>query len=74
MVKNKLWDEYGGKSPALDNFMTVMGFNPNKDYSQKKRQCPRCKKESLVVKERHPDTDMNCMVDYCRECGYEKEL
>lgn len=74
MVDDKLWKQYGGKSPVLDNLMTVMGFNPNKDYSQKKRKCPKCGKESLVTKERHPDTDISYMADYCRECGYEKEL
>lgn len=73
--KKSLWDKYGGVNNGIDNFLTVMGFNPNVKRPEKKRgMCPECGKAEVVTVEDHPDTEMNCMVHRCKACGYEKEL
>lgn len=69
-----LWKKYGGKDDATDHLLTVMGFNPNKPVQIKKMECPKCKEMELVVKERHPDTDMSYMAYFCNACKYEKEI
>ena len=73
-MKDDLWSKYSGKDDGIDNLLTVMGFNPNVDYSQKKKVCSKCGEKEVVVKERHADTDMNCMVEVCLACGHEIEV
>jgi len=34
------------------------------------RECPRCHKRNAIIKEEHPDTDMNEIVLQCPDCGY----
>ena len=59
----------------VDTFLAKFGLGPK--YIPKespKRECPQCHKMNAFVKEEHPDTDMNCMILKCPDCGYEKEL
>ena len=69
-----LWGEYGGRNEGMDRFLTAMGFNPNVSDLIEKKQCPKCGERKLSIKERHPDTGMDCMVSSCSNCKYEKEL
>lgn len=51
-----------------------LGLGP--DYVPKKPnkyKCPKCGENSAIIKEIHPDTDMNEIVGYCKDCGYESE-
>lgn len=70
-----LWDIFGGKDPGVDKMLTSLGFNPAKPpKGPRKKKCPECGKVEMITVERHADTDMNCMAQKCKSCGYEKEL
>ena len=57
----------------VNNFLVKFGIGPNyKPTLPKTRTCPKCKKKNVYTKEIHPDTDMNDIVLYCSDCGYEK--
>lgn len=58
----------------VDDFLAAHGLGPK--YVPKKPLtyiCPSCEGKNATVKERHADTDMNCMVLHCPDCGYEQE-
>jgi hypothetical protein len=56
---------------AVDNFLAIFGLGPK--YKPKPRQtkeCPKCHKNNALMKEIHPDTDMNDVVLYCPDCKF----
>ena len=69
-----LWDRYGGQDEGIDRMLTSLGFNPGVQPKTRKKVCPECGKNEMVMIERHADTDMNYMEHKCKACGYEKEL
>lgn len=73
-MESELWKKFGGKSARVDNLLKVMGFGPDGVPPERKEICPACGKKELVVRERHPDTDMNYMEQRCLSCKYSKEV
>jgi len=70
------WDKFRKTlgTEAVDNLLATFGLGPKyKPTKEPTHQCPQCGKNNAVWKERHPDTDMNCMALVCPDCGYEKE-
>jgi DNA-directed RNA polymerase subunit M/transcription elongation factor TFIIS len=62
-----------GKEEA-DDFLAKFGLGPKYvPQEPNKHKCPGCGKVTAYYKEIHPDTDMNEIVLYCPECGYEEE-
>lgn len=58
----------------IDTFLACFGMGPKYVPTPPKLyDCPRCKGTNAVIKELHPDTDMNCMALCCPDCGYEEE-
>jgi DNA-directed RNA polymerase subunit RPC12/RpoP len=54
--------------------LTSLGFGPKYVPTPPKLyDCPKCGGKNAVIKERHPDTDMNHMALVCPDCGYEEE-
>lgn len=60
---------------VVDTFLANFGMGPKYVPTQPvRRVCEFCGCGNAVVKERHPDTDINVMVIYCPDCGLEKEV
>jgi hypothetical protein len=69
-----LKDKYGD-DPRFVKLMAALGVDPdNPPSKEKKKVCPKCGAKELVVRERHPDTDINYMERRCLACGYRKEV
>lgn len=61
--------------PGFVKLMASLGLDPDDPPPpEKKRTCPKCGSRKLVVRERHPDTDINYMEHRCLACGYRKEI
>lgn len=70
-VFDKYRKEFGAEK--VDNFLANFGLGPKYVPKEpKKHKCPKCGQESAIYKEIHPDTDMNEMVLFCKDCGYEE--
>jgi len=58
----------------MDKMAASLGFGPlYKPTLPQTLTCPKCKKPNAVIKELHPDTDMNTIALVCPDCGYEEE-
>jgi len=58
----------------VDDFLAKFGLGPKYVPSEpKKHKCVACGELNAVWKERHADTDMNCMALCCPDCGHEVE-
>ena len=69
--KNEIFEKLSEEE--VNNFLAKFGIGSNyKPTPPKTHTCPECKKENAYIKEIHPDTDMNEIVLYCPDCGYEK--
>jgi DNA-directed RNA polymerase subunit RPC12/RpoP len=62
-----------GEEP-VDRLLTSLGFGPKYVPTPPKLyDCPNCGGKNAVIKERHPDTDMNHMALVCPDCKHEEE-
>lgn len=58
----------------VDTFLAAFGLGPKYvPKPPKTYTCANCANNNAVIKERHADTDMNCFVVCCPDCGYEEE-
>jgi len=58
----------------VDNFLEKFGLGPKYVPTPPKLyDCPKCGGKNARIKERHADTDMNCMTLVCHDCKYEEE-
>jgi DNA-directed RNA polymerase subunit RPC12/RpoP len=59
---------------GVDRMLTSLGFGPGYVPTPPKLyDCPSCGGHNAVIKERHPDTDMNHMALVCPDCKHEEE-
>lgn len=59
---------------VVDDFLAKFGMGPK--YVPPEPEfylCPKCGGQKCTIKERHADTDMNCMELQCPDCGYREE-
>ena len=61
--------------PGMMRMLTALGLDPdNPPKEEQKKICPECGRQEVVIRERHPDTDINYIEHRCTVCGYRKEL
>ena len=59
---------------TVDNLLEKFGMGPKYVPTPTKTyDCPSCGGKNAVIKERHPDTDINHMALVCPDCKYEEE-
>ena len=69
---DKFRDEMG--ADKIDTFLAAFGMGPKyKPTPPRTYECPKCKGQNARIRERHADTDMNCMELTCPDCGYAEE-
>jgi len=67
--------DWSKDTKEVQEFAAKFGIGPlYKPKPQPTRTCSKCGKGNAIVKERHADTDMNCMAVCCPDCGHEEEV
>ena len=70
----QLKDKFKG-DPGMLHMLKVLGLDPdNPPKEEQKKTCPECGCQEVVIRERHPDTEMNYMERRCLVCNYREEV